>query len=155
YASFEKLGLRYGPGHQGLGELLVGHEQALGHIVLPAAVQASLRNYVLHPSLLDAALQAAIGMQATAAGGGKAALLLPFTLGGLEIRAPCAEKMWAVVRRHAGEAAGDSLRKFDIDMCDEAGTVCIRFTDLSARIMAPIVSEEPVRTALLRPEWKV
>ncbi|MBB6249453.1 beta-ketoacyl synthase N-terminal-like domain-containing protein, partial [Rhodanobacter sp. A1T4] len=134
YAQFEKMGLHYGPGFQGLSELFVGHEQVLARITLPASVE--MDGYVLHPSLLDAALQATLGLQmGAAAQAGGMTLMMPFALGALETRAPCTIAMWAIVRYSAGSQAGDAVLRLDIDLCDEQGVVCVRFTQFSTRAL--------------------
>ena len=79
YALFEQTGMHYGPRFQGLSELFVGPEQVLARITLPASLQ--LTGYALHPSLLDAALQAAVGLLHAAGHHGEPALLLPVALG--------------------------------------------------------------------------
>ncbi|MFC5743592.1 non-ribosomal peptide synthetase [Dyella tabacisoli] len=150
YAAFDKTGLSYGPGHRGLIELFVGDEQALARIALPEALRASEGSYVLHPSLLDAALQAAIGMREGERGAGEKSLLLPFALGELEILAPCTPQMWAVVYRRTGGA----MQKFDIDLCDEKGAVCVRLKEFCVRAAATEAVEVSLRTALLSPEWR-
>src|SRR6185503_15325878 len=101
-------------------------------IALPSLPQVheSLRRFRLHPSLLDAALQASSALEGSSRQG---MLSLPFALGALEELAPCASSMWAIVRRGAGSAAGDALQKLDIDLCDDGGAVCVRFKELSMR----------------------
>ncbi|TCV93445.1 acyl transferase domain-containing protein, partial [Luteibacter rhizovicinus] len=154
YDAFDRMGLNYGPGHRGLSELFVGQALALARITLPDSVKSLQEGYVLHPSVLDAALQATIAFQADDAGGwDDAALMLPFALGSLDVMAPCAASMWAVIRRSAGNAAGDALQKFDIDLCDEAGLVCVRLGEFCARASIHAGSEESVRTALLHLDW--
>ncbi|HWX64799.1 MAG TPA: SDR family NAD(P)-dependent oxidoreductase, partial [Rhodanobacter sp.] len=154
YAAFDRMGLNYGPGHRGLSELFVGEGLALAWIALPDALKALQESYVLHPSVLDAALQAAIAFQADSASGlGEAALMLPFALGSLEVLAPCTDNMWAVIRRSAGHAADDVLQKFDIDLCNENGSVCVRLGEFCARATTHAGSDEPARTALLHLDW--
>jgi len=154
YAAFDRMGLNYGPGHRGLGELFVGSGLALARIALPDALKASQDSYVLHPSVLDAALQAVIAFQADGAGGlDEAALMLPFALGSLQVLAPFQSHMWAVIRRSAGHAAGDALQKFDIDLCNDDGLVCVRMGGFCARATAHAGSDDPVRTAMLHLDW--
>ncbi|MBB6248738.1 SDR family NAD(P)-dependent oxidoreductase, partial [Rhodanobacter sp. A1T4] len=154
YAAFDRMGLSYGPGHRGLSELFIGEGQALARITLPDSLKSLQEGYVLHPSMLDAALQAAIAFQAEDAGGlGEAGLMLPFALKSLEVLVPCTENMWAVIRRSAGNAAGDALQKFDIDLCNETGLVCVRLGEFCARAAAQTESGEPVRTALFHLNW--
>ncbi|WP_132147702.1 SDR family NAD(P)-dependent oxidoreductase, partial [Luteibacter rhizovicinus] len=153
YARFEQMGLHYGPGFQGLSELFVGSQQVLARVTLPTSVQ--MDGYVLHPSLLDAALQATLGLQmSTAAEAGRATLMLPFALGALEVLGPCTAAMWAVVRHSAGSQTGDAVQRLDVDLCDELGAVCVRFTQFSLRPMtANAAHSKPIQTLLLQPTW--
>ncbi|MBY0572215.1 MAG: SDR family NAD(P)-dependent oxidoreductase, partial [Undibacterium sp.] len=139
YAKFTQAGLQYGPAFQALNELFVGTDQVLARISLPVSVQASLALYALHPSLLDAALQATLGMQVGADfDTTEMTLMLPFALGALEVFAACTSTMWAVVRYSAGSARHDPVQKLDIDLCDDAGTVCVRFKQFCLR---PLVTD--------------
>jgi acyl transferase domain-containing protein len=154
YAAFQRLGLDYGPAHRSLETLQVGDELALARIRLPDAVKAKRESYVLHPSVLDAALQATIAFQAETNGGlGAANLMLPFALGSLDIWGACHDDMWAVIRRSAGQAQSDALQKFDIDLCDETGVVRARLSGFSVRATSHAKLDEPVRMALLHPQW--
>jgi len=154
YDAFERMGLAYGPAHRGLEELFIGDGQALARIVLPESVQAQQESYVLHPSTLDAALQAAIAFQVEAVGGlDNAALILPLALSSLEVFGPCRDNVWALIRRSAGSAEGDALEKFDIELCDDGGAVRARLGGFCARATAVSGAEEAVRTALLQLDW--
>ncbi|HSI51715.1 MAG TPA: beta-ketoacyl synthase N-terminal-like domain-containing protein, partial [Ideonella sp.] len=128
YDRFARMGLHYGPGFQGLQELFVGEAQVLARISLPEKVRATQADYLLHPSLLDAALQATLGLQV-----GKPALMLPIALGALEAFSPCTTEMWAVAQRSPGSQAGDAEQRFDIDLCDEHGALCVRLRQFSVR----------------------
>jgi acyl transferase domain-containing protein len=154
YAAFQRLGLDYGPAHRSLESLQVSDELALARILLPDVVKPQREGYMLHPSVLDAALQATIAFQAETNGGLDAAnLMLPFALGSLDIWGACHDDMWAVIRRSAGQAPGDGLQKFDIDLCDETGAVQARLSGFSVRAISHAKVDEPVRMALLRPQW--
>ncbi|HEY8027484.1 MAG TPA: SDR family NAD(P)-dependent oxidoreductase, partial [Burkholderiaceae bacterium] len=156
YAKFKQAGLQYGPAHQAMRALYIGQGQALAQIELPPALLGSRENYTLHPSLLDAALQAAIAFHVNVASdSGESSPMLPFALEGLEILAPCKPNMWASVRYCAGSGAYEAVQKFDIDLCDEAGMVCVRFNGFCARVAGQSASvDEPLRTALFQPAWK-
>ncbi|HEV2680184.1 MAG TPA: beta-ketoacyl synthase N-terminal-like domain-containing protein, partial [Rhodanobacter sp.] len=137
YAVFDELGLHYGDGFQGLSELFVGKQLALARIMLPASVQASKDSYLLHPSMLDAALQASVGLQISA-NAGDLTLMLPFALGALDVLAPCTSSMWAVVRHSAGRASSDAVHSVDIDLCDDNGVPCLRFKQLGLRALTTL-----------------
>src|SRR5262249_7997110 len=101
----------------------------------------------------DAALQAVIGFGL--ARGDAASLGLPFELQRVEIRGRCAATMWAVARRSraaADDRSSAGINRFDIDLCDESGRVCVRLTGLSTRRAAgreampapPVIDEAPI-----------
>jgi polyketide synthase PksN len=101
YAVFDTLGLHYGTGFRGLSELFAGEALAVGRITLPDSPATASAPYVLHPSLLDAALQASVGL-VLEPGAEPPGLMLPFAMGSLDMFAPCTAAMWAVVRPSAG-----------------------------------------------------
>ena len=63
YQRYRELFISYGPAQQGIEELLVGDGEILARLRLPAVVAQTRTDFVLHPSVLDAALQACIGLQ--------------------------------------------------------------------------------------------
>ncbi|MBT5307418.1 MAG: SDR family NAD(P)-dependent oxidoreductase, partial [Candidatus Scalindua sp.] len=202
YEAFRTVGVEHGPGHQGLERVYYGcprnssnesvQPQTLAKLTLPVSVSdtQSTRNggsnqFVLHPSLMDAALQASIGI-ALASGDSlvlssedngpeiKSTLKpsLPFALESLEIFAPCTASMWAWIRladdsQLKSESGGFSIQKLDIDLCDVQGKVCVRMRGFSSRVLEkkirkPIVSSAFVESdsrrdvlTLMGPVWNV
>lgn len=61
YRFLHALGLHYGPHFQAIEALWLGENEAVTQLQLPADLVADLNEYVLHPSLLDACLQTAMG----------------------------------------------------------------------------------------------
>mgnify|MGYP002700783559 CR=1 FL=1 len=67
YQAFREIGLDYGIGHQGVRAVHIGDQQVLAQLSLPshlASLQesgAQSKAYVLHPCMLDSALQATMG----------------------------------------------------------------------------------------------
>jgi acyl transferase domain-containing protein/acyl carrier protein len=57
YRRFAARRLMYGPAFQGVAEVWAGTDEAFGRIIVPAGVEAELRQYCIHPALLDACLQ--------------------------------------------------------------------------------------------------
>src|SRR5581483_6994770 len=124
YTAFARMGLVYGPGHQGLKRLCWGHDAQgallLGDIDLPAAVADTQGAYLLHPSLMDAALQAGIALPGLASD----RPLLPFALQRLEVFAAVPAQAAVIVR----PSNGDQRSKCDLDIVDAAGRVCVRIS---------------------------
>ncbi|QQP96966.1 SDR family NAD(P)-dependent oxidoreductase [Lysobacter enzymogenes] len=132
YPAYRRMGMAFGPAHQAVAQVLQGERELLATLVLPESVRASLSDYRLHPSLLDGALQAAIGLL------GDLDELpqrpsLPFALDSLTVWAPCAARMQAWIRPSQGSAAGDKVSRLDIDLCDEDGRLCAQLRGFASR----------------------
>jgi polyketide synthase PksN len=130
YDAFRGMGLHYGPSMRGIVSLWRGNGQALAELALPAGASSG-NDYVLHPALLDSALQSAIGLAKDAL---PDAPSVPFAVDAVTIAAPCTARMFAWVREGAG--SDDAVRKVDIDLCDESGAVCVQLHALASRTMA-------------------
>ncbi|MEC5160165.1 MULTISPECIES: SDR family NAD(P)-dependent oxidoreductase [unclassified Janthinobacterium] len=126
YAAYAGMGIEYGPALRAVRAIDCGDGQALAGLELPACVGGSGR-YRLHPSLLDAALHASLGLMRGVPAGSAPAL--PFALDSLEIVAPCDALMWSALRHAGGAGAG----KFDVDLCDAQGRVAVRLRGLAMR----------------------
>ncbi|MCX7290343.1 SDR family NAD(P)-dependent oxidoreductase, partial [Janthinobacterium sp.] len=162
YRRFAAAGLAYGPAHQALEAIQVGAGEALARLRLPAHLAASASAYVLHPSLLDAALQAVAGM----AGDGGTGLEVPFAVRQVDIIGPCHGDMWAWVRLAGASGEGAArqagVRQYDITLCDDAGSVCVVLTGFAVRPVEltsppamPALDEGQARSTLLAPVWDV
>ncbi|MGS0763566.1 SDR family NAD(P)-dependent oxidoreductase [Syntrophomonas curvata] len=160
YDKYEEMGIIYGPGHRGIEEVYIGADQALARLSLPFSVLNTQNQYVLHPSLMDAALQSSIGLMI---GSGDAddslEASVPFALQEMEVLGPCTSKMWALLRYSDGRKTSAKGLKMDIDICDENGTVCVRMRGFSSRDLESaeedsVVSGGNIGTLLLRPDWQ-
>ncbi|MFE7277378.1 SDR family NAD(P)-dependent oxidoreductase [Streptomyces sp. NPDC057623] len=132
YVALREAGLEYGPAMRGLTEIRLGAGELLARLERPAADVADTA-VALPPSVLDAALQASVLLQAALAPGAGRNLSLPFALDRLDVHGSCADVMWAWVRRRGG---GKGLATFDIDLCDDSGTVRARLRGLAQRTVA-------------------
>ncbi len=155
YEAYRTIGINYGPSHQGVEKIYVGPDQVLAKLSLPASVFATQNQFILHPSLLDSALQASISLLM---GSDELKLCLPFALQELEIFSKCTSAMWALIRYSKGSKAGDKVQKLDIDLCDEIGNVCVQMKGFSSRVLEGEVgsanSSEALGTLRLTPCWK-
>ena len=171
YEAFRAMGIEYGPGHQGIERVQVGEGQVLAKLILPSSVSATLNQFVLHPSMMDSALQAATGFMSCfdcTAGKSSFKPALPFALDEIEILRRCTTAMWALIRHSACSNAGDKVQKLDIDLCDDRGAICVRMKGFSSRVLEgeiqtasvpSTVSSEPsveqlVGTVMLAPVWE-
>ncbi|MDD5271871.1 MAG: SDR family NAD(P)-dependent oxidoreductase, partial [Methylovulum sp.] len=161
YRLFNAIGLAYGPAHQAIEGLAMGERQVLAKLRLPASVLVTQPQFVLHPSLMDAALQATVGLlpEAVAAlrtNSVPASLqaAVPFALEELVIFAACPPTLWAWLRYSDGETTVVGNSKLAIDLCAENGEVCVQLRGFSARAMDTQTS--PIRhdTLLYQPVWQ-
>ncbi|MFG2590380.1 SDR family NAD(P)-dependent oxidoreductase [Streptomyces sp. NPDC048438] len=152
YLVYRRQGIAYGPTFQGLRRLLVGDAQVLAELALPEAPEYGPGTHVLPPGLLDASLQASIGLRHGTD------LRLPYAVEEVEILGPCEPIMWAWLR-----STTDSGDTFDVDLCDAQGEVRVRFRAFSTRPLravadVPPTARRPASEAggpmLLEPRWE-
>jgi polyketide synthase PksN len=132
YARFAAMGLEYGPAQQGLVAITLGEQQLLAQLRLPSLVESTEGDYVLHPSIMDSALQASIGLIEVDELAGKPPL--PFLLESIRVIAPCTQDMFAWVRYARGTTAGDAAIRLDLDVCDAGGNVCVVMRGFLTRV---------------------
>jgi polyketide synthase PksN len=174
YKAYQEMGINYGPGHQGIETVYVGTDQLLAKLSLPSGLWDSQDQFVLHPSIMDSALQSSLAFMIDAGDSMRSAGMaplkpaVPFALQELVVFGKCVPTMWALIRNsnapdgHANHGT-DKLQKIDIDLCDEQGVICIRMKGYSSRVLdLSRVPEgevnslrEPVTTGtlLLEPVW--
>ena len=147
YAAFARMGLLYGPAFQGLTAIDRGTDQALARIRLPQSLEETAAAFVLHPSMLDSALQASAGLIGDLSDLSDKARL-PFALESLRILSPCTREMVVWVRYAPGSRADDPVVKLDVDLCDERGNVCVQLHGVSTRALSPVQFHAPIRSAV-------
>ncbi|MED1663356.1 SDR family NAD(P)-dependent oxidoreductase [Brevibacillus laterosporus] len=168
YSVFRMIGLDYGVRHQGIEYLYGGAGQVLAKLTLPKEIYETKDSFILHPSLLDSALQAVSGLKSVSWNPDKTASfdqlkpVLPFALHEMEIFGGCVPSMWAYIRSSGDSPADARTQKVDVDLCDEQGRVCVRIKGLMFReigreteegTMTVALEKESTYTLLLQPEW--
>src|SRR5581483_10631535 len=139
YAAFARMGIVYGASFQAITALSQGSNQVLAHLRLSEGVADKLRDYALHPSLMDAALQACVGL---VEGSLEEALQaqLPVALESLRILSPCRQEMFSWLRYAPDSYQGNKIVKLDIDLCDESGNLCVQMRGFSSRVLNQEIS---------------
>jgi len=134
YTICATMGLNYGPAHQGITAIHLGENQVLAQLRLPAVVETNQHEYVLHPSLMDSALQASIGLLVNL-NHVPTKPSVPFAVESLRIVSACTKEMAAWVRYSKGSKPEDKTIKVDIDLCDQLGNVCVQIRGFSSRVL--------------------
>jgi acyl transferase domain-containing protein len=131
YDLLGRYGLRYGPAFQAIRSIDVHDGSfALSRLELPQALRRDFERFVLHPSLLDAALQTA---GALAGGLEPQAPLLPFALDAVEIFRVLPRSGYALAEAADGGRSVAGMRRFDIQILNDRGEVVVRLRNLLAR----------------------
>lgn len=127
------IGFDYGPGFQVTEEAFGGVSESIEILRLPEFLEDGFREYLLHPSIIDAALRAI-----TWVGGAdsykRLALHIPFALGQLEIFGPLTQKCYsyaAIVPETRGNDS--SARRFNISILNEEGEELVRIKEFTIR----------------------
>ncbi|WP_028981302.1 SDR family NAD(P)-dependent oxidoreductase [Sporocytophaga myxococcoides] len=161
YSVYKKLGLAFGPSHQSLTFIYKGDRQLVAGLSLPASVNNTLNDYQLHPSLIDGALQTAIGLIADFNNlPSERTQSLPFALESIRVHSACTKDMFAWVRYSQGGKHDDKITKMDIDLCDQEGNVCVQLRGFSSRVISAESNNveqgsesESIGTMLAVPVW--
>lgn len=124
------MGINYGKSLQSITAIYQGENQQLVYLTLPEEMKSSKRDYVLHPSLMESALQSAICL-ITQRDGIDSLDPVPLSLEVLKITSACTDEMYAWVRYARGSLPGDNKPKLDIDLIDNQGNICITFKSLT------------------------
>lgn len=160
YEALQTMGIGNGPGYRAIEKLYTGTNQLLVKLSLPASVQDTQDSFILHPSIMVSAFQAADSLMDSLNPMDKARHhepILAFAIDTLDVFGGSAQAMWAWVRRVPSR--GEEFPKLDIDLCDERGKVGIRIKGYSPQALAESVEAESHEmeaiegTVLLAPVW--
>ncbi|HZG80909.1 MAG TPA: beta-ketoacyl synthase N-terminal-like domain-containing protein, partial [Brevibacillus sp.] len=128
YRLFREGGIGYGPTFQTVDQLWASEREAISLLNLPPEQATGFSRYVLHPPLLDGALQTIAGIALTR-NGKENTLMLPYSVGSVQWLHPLGTRMYAYV-----QAAGRDL--YHLSIFDENGMVCVTLRDLAVRRFA-------------------
>jgi polyketide synthase PksL len=135
HAALVARGIDHGPALRAVREAYTGPGLVVAELRVPDAAPTPGQPFVLHPSLLDSAIQSSVALL-LAGDGMPEGTSVPFALEQLDAFAPCAPSMWAVVRTADAPGAENALSRLDIDLVDDSGEVCVRMTGYTARRVA-------------------
>ncbi|WP_444996461.1 SDR family NAD(P)-dependent oxidoreductase [Aliikangiella sp. IMCC44359] len=153
YQKFADMGFNYGPAHQGIQEVYRSTQGVLAKLSIPADIAFTQQQFLLHPSILDSALQASIilSWDDNNLDSVENKTLLPFALSHVEISSTLTanqlpETFWAWIRY------ADDQKSLDIDLSNEQGQVCISLKGFTSRNIENRL-DTPQNLLLTKPCW--
>lgn len=150
YSRFKALGLHYGQGFQVIQYILTNDSEAISKITLPIHLQNTHHQFLLHPSLMDGALQTILGLKANAAT--TDALYLPFSMAQVDIYGPLPQTCYVYVK--AATMDKTSLPKFDIQIMNEQGNSLVHIKDFTLRALQAKISTPDISVHYYQPIWE-
>ncbi|HEY3366495.1 MAG TPA: beta-ketoacyl synthase N-terminal-like domain-containing protein [Symbiobacteriaceae bacterium] len=130
YARFTGDGLYFGEGFRSIQRLRQGRQQALAELSLPPALKGSFSQFVLHPSMLDGAVETVVALVSTQ---DPEAIYMPFALGDLKLLGPVPERCYAYAAARDTNSGPADLQKFDLQLIGEDGQVLVAMLEFSVR----------------------
>jgi polyketide synthase PksN len=142
YPQFKTLGLDLGPTFQALQAVHRNPQagfEVLGALRIPDLDALRFDEFVLHPSLVDSAFQAAMGARLADTGG---EMFVPYSLGEVEILHPLTPVCYSYVTEAGDGKKASNLSKMNVLIVDEHGKVLVRVRD-SVGVPLVDVHEKP------------
>ena len=141
YKRFKEQGIEYGPTFQTIEWVISNEKEALARIQLPSKLEQESKSFLLHPSILDGALQSAVGLLNQ-----DDQLRLPFAVEEVDILHPLDNKK---IHYAYAQAAGHD--RFHVAVLDENGLVCVTLKDVVVRATHQAIQK--CNDSYYRPHW--
>jgi acyl transferase domain-containing protein len=138
YEIMRRGGSEYGPDLRVIEELAHDGRESISRLRLPAGLQAHHGDFVLHPALLDGAIQSLVGLLGLESSPDPV-LFVPVTLEELEIFGALPRECYACVEEAPAPPASSDTRTFHIQMVDPEGRLLVRIQGLSVRPLVRVV----------------
>ena len=136
YPLFKSFGLNLGPSFQSLQEVFRGEGETLGRLKLPDSRLGDLASMLLHPSLVDGSLQAGVAAQLGDSSGN---MLVPFSIGEVEVLHPLPAECWSHVTEMKNERAEHSrVSRKNVTILDATGKVLVRIKEATGVPIAEV-----------------
>ena len=160
YDSARTSGLEFGPAFQSLGEANVGAGRARGRICLHESASHSLDDYLVHPVLMDGALQLVDVALRSEQAGSAHALLLPIGIERLTVYRPLRADALASVELEAHTERASIVRA-NVDIFSLSGEKCVslrgaQFKQTDINVLRKLVrkrAQEQADSWMYRLQW--
>ncbi len=130
YQLFIKGGLKLGKSFQSIQKLYYNENEVLAFIKLPEHLRETFQEYLLHPTIMDGALEAVIGMVSAKAKNGS--VTLPYYIGEVEILDDLTENCFSYARYTGRKKNGlQESDSYEVFILDDKGKVLVKVKDFS------------------------
>jgi acyl transferase domain-containing protein/acyl carrier protein len=150
YHLLETKGLLYGPSFQALQWIKSDSEKILGYLSLAESLRTATdrSQYLLHPSLLDGALQTTVLLISLTQAVQKNITLVPFALDEITFSKPLTDNCYVLVEKEP-TSASEHIQKFNIHIFNEAAENIANLRGLMARqLKLEPLNDEPFASQL-------
>lgn len=127
YDQYKEIGLQYGPSFQVIKNMMTNSKEVLSELVLPDQLKNSFDAFILHPSLMDGALQSLAGLMQSRQENLEKTIYLPFSIGQIDIFASLPENVYTYIK--IIDEQNIILPKYEIYICDKVGNVSVIIRD--------------------------
>lgn len=124
YAEFSAHGIDYGATHQLVRDIFVGNERLLARIAVDDDRDGEIREFDLHPGLMDSSLQIIKAFYLT---DGDNRLMVPFSCARIQLGSEFSRTLWVDCRRNKEGI----VHNFDIDIWNSKGELCVQLRKFS------------------------
>ncbi len=148
YGYLARGGGDYGASLRSIESIHKNPREMVARVRLPASARADAEGYRLHPSIMDAAFQLtdSLLLQPGAQGA-----YLPFFVKSVQVHRRTPAEGYVHVRFSDGARPDASVVKYDIEILDELGRVCVVLREFTARAMQTGATRH--ETLYLQPQW--
>lgn len=126
YEQFRKVGFYYGDSFQSIKNLYYNKDEVVAELILPDVIDNMINQFVLHPSLLDAAIGSALFIDNEIS-----SLRIPFSLDRLTVIHPIPRSCFVYAKY--SESDDNVMKKCDIWICDINGEVVVTLQGYAGR----------------------
>ena len=122
--------LQYGSEFQGIEKLNIGHREAIAKIKLPESLLSDFEHFLLHPSLMDSILQAAVLLGVIDQSTDNSSPLMPFSMTQLNLFDSLEGEFSAHIRYCEDMPQTAKLHKFDIFVFSTKGKLIMSMSEI-------------------------
>lgn len=138
--------IKYGDSFQCINSVYFGYGEALAEINVPHNINSLKNAFYLNPCIMDSVLQSAVLSIMNA---DDDSVYLPFGVKEILILKPVSANAWASIVSLPSESS--YIKKFDIEILDEKGLLCVSYKEISFKVFEPQTIKSNI--LLFHPLW--